>query len=138
MGANRPRGCGIIVPLIARWQVLQQDLYRTQSGAFLRDARKYLAEGNLYQASEKGWGAAAQMVKAVAERRGWEHKHHSSIADAISRIHAETNDPEYATLYSGANSLHSNFYEGNLSQAIVALHIAQVELLLDKLARFLP
>lgn len=118
--------------------MLQQEQYRTQSDIFLRDAKRYLEEGNLYQASEKGWGAAAQMVKAVSERRGWEHNHHNSIADAISRIHAETNDPEFATLYSAANSLHSNFYEGRLSQAIVGLHIAQVELLLSKLSRFLP
>ena len=33
----------------------------------------YLAEGDLCQAGEKGWGAVAQLTKAVATDRGWQH-----------------------------------------------------------------
>ncbi len=117
--------------------MLQQELYRRQSDIFLREAKKYLEDGNLYQASEKGWGAAAQAVKAVAEQRGWDHKHHNLIAEAISNLHDETRDTDLVTLYNAANSLHSNFYEDRMSQAVVALNLAQVELLLSKLARFL-
>ena len=43
--------------------------YREQSRRFLEQARSELREGDLAQASEKGWGAASQMVKAVAEAR---------------------------------------------------------------------
>ena len=43
---------------------------------FMAKAQAYLAEDDLLQASEKGWGAAAQMVKAAAEMRGWPHKNH--------------------------------------------------------------
>ena len=35
----------------------------------LGKAHQALEDGDLIQASEKGWGAAAQAVKAVAERR---------------------------------------------------------------------
>ena len=35
--------------------------------------REYLAEGDLHQASGKGWGAAAWKAKAVAETQGWEY-----------------------------------------------------------------
>lgn len=117
--------------------MLQQEKYRAQSQTFIEDAKGYLAARNLYQASEKGWGAAAQAIKAVAERRGWDHKHHDLIAETISHLHNETKDSELVTLYNAANSLHSNFYEGRLSQAVVALNLAQVELLVAKLARFL-
>ena len=41
--------------------------YRQQARVFLNESRQYLAEGDLHQASEKGWGAAAWMAKAVAE-----------------------------------------------------------------------
>ena len=115
----------------------QQEIYRKQSRIFLEEAKRFLEEGNLYQASEKGWGAAAQMVKAVAEERGWNHTNHELLFDVVSKIHAETNDPEYATTYSAANSLHGNFYEGRMSQALVGLYLAQVELLVGKLGRFL-
>ena len=37
---------------------------------FLSKARLHLAEDDLLQASEKSWGAAARMVKAVAEHQG--------------------------------------------------------------------
>ncbi len=117
--------------------MIQQQQYKNQCQVFLEDAKKYLEQGNLYQASEKGWGAAAQMVKAVAEKRGWDHKHHDLIAETISNLHNETKDPELVTSYNAANSLHSNFYEGRMSQAVVALNLSQVELLVGKLGRFL-
>ena len=41
--------------------------YRQQSREFLTKGRTYLADGDLHQAAEKGWGAAAWMAKAVAE-----------------------------------------------------------------------
>ena len=51
--------------------------YIQQSRDFLRKARQYLAEDDLHQASEKGWGAASHMAKAVAHANGWEYeKHH--------------------------------------------------------------
>ena len=117
--------------------MVQQEAYRRQSKVFLEEAKKYLEEGNLYQASEKGWGAAAQMVKAVASKRRWNHRHHDLLTEAIGRLYDETNDPEYGVLFSSANSLHSNFYEGRLSQALVALHLTQVGTLVGKLERYL-
>ena len=41
--------------------------YQQASQRFLDQAKQELAAGNLQQASEKGWGAAAQMIKAIAE-----------------------------------------------------------------------
>ena len=41
--------------------------YRQRSRIFLARAREYLAIDDLHQASEKGWGAATWMAKAVAE-----------------------------------------------------------------------
>ena len=40
--------------------------YRDQSRAYLEQANEELARDDLRQASEKGWGAASQIVKAVA------------------------------------------------------------------------
>ena len=43
--------------------------YRSAATQLLAQARQELARGDVRQASEKGWGAAAQAVKAVAESR---------------------------------------------------------------------
>ena len=47
--------------------------YKKQSRIFLAQAFEELKKGDLPQASEKGWGAAAQMVKANAQERSWNH-----------------------------------------------------------------
>ena len=60
--------------------------YKEQSRVFLAQAYEELAEGDLPQASEKGWGSAAQMVKAIAEERGWRHFSHRDIMRAVSAL----------------------------------------------------
>lgn len=50
--------------------------YRQQAREFLLKSRQYLADDDLHQASEKGWGAAAWMAKAVAQAQGWQYKRH--------------------------------------------------------------
>jgi hypothetical protein len=45
----------------------QREKYTSASREFLAKAQEALELDDLAQASEKGWGAAAQMVKAVTE-----------------------------------------------------------------------
>ena len=52
--------------------------YRQASERFLAQARQEFADGDLAQASEKGWGATAQMLKAIAQQRGWQHHRHNN------------------------------------------------------------
>ncbi len=100
---------------------------------FLERAQAYLAEGDLLQASEKGWGAAAQMVKAIAEARGWRHQDHRSLYQAMSRLAQETGDEGIITAFGLAGALHTNFYEGWLPREAVELYLSRVAELVDKL-----
>jgi uncharacterized protein (UPF0332 family) len=109
--------------------------HREQAWEFLGKSREYLAQDDLHQASEKGWGAAAQIVKALAEKRGWNHRHHSLLQQAVDTLAEETGDQDYLLLFSSADSLHKNFYEGKMAQATVALHLAQVTTLVEKVER---
>ena len=59
-----------------------------QAREFLNKARGYLAAGDLHQASEQGWGAAARMAKAVAPARGWPHERHSRFPPGDEPIRA--------------------------------------------------
>ena len=100
---------------------------------FMEKARAYLAEDDLLQASEKGWGAAAQAVKAIAEARGWRHRSHVDLYRAIDRVCQETGNSELVDLFGAAGNLHINFYEGWLTRRMVSQYLTRVEALLDEL-----
>ena len=101
--------------------------YTTTSQGFLIKARHYLAEGDLLQASENGWGAAARMVKNVAEARGWPHDGHHHLWRTIDRLEEETGDAEIQIGFASASALHIIFYEGCLMVGEVAKHLDRVE-----------
>ena len=114
--------------------------YRDDSRILLAQARTELAGGDLRQASEKGWGAAALMIKAVAEQRGddWEHSRHRHFSRAASRLRSELGNREVTRLFNVAESLHGNFYEDQLQPSDVSESLDDVEQflnLLDPLVR---
>ena len=49
---------------------VQRRVRSETSAEFLSRVQEHLATGDLLQASEKGWGEAAQKAKAIAEQRG--------------------------------------------------------------------
>ena len=100
---------------------------------FMEKAWEYLAEDDLLQASEKGWGAAAQAVKAAAESRGWEHDGHRQLFQAISRLADETGDGQLKSLFHSANSVHINFYDGLMNREMVETALYNVDELVGKL-----
>ena len=107
--------------------------YQQSSEHFLAQARRELAAGDLAQASEKGWGATTQMLKAIADQRGWEHNRHRHYHRTASRLRAETGDGDIFRLFSVASALHENFYENDMDAALVAESLDDVEALLHKL-----
>ncbi len=109
----------------------QQD--QQASERFLAQARQEFSDGDLAQASEKGWGATAQILKAIAEQRGWEHHRHRHYHRAASRIRAETGDGEIRRLFDSASALHENSYENDMAVDEVAERLDDVESLMDKL-----
>ena len=107
--------------------------YATASREYMGRAWQYLAEEDLSQASEKGWGAAAEMVKAIAEERGWPHDGHRLLYRIIDNLVAETGDIELSISFKVASDLHINFYENWYSLESVQVSVQRVQTLLDKL-----
>ena len=70
--------------------------YRQQAREFLVKSRQYLAGDDLHQASEKGWGAAAWMAKAVAEAQGWKYTRHDEFVDVMHRAQQLSGDQRLA------------------------------------------
>ena len=107
--------------------------YRELSAGYLRHSRVLLAEGDLTQASEKGWGAAAVLVKAVAEDRGLDHNGHFLLRRIVRQLVEETGDDELSEHFGLAESLHINYYEARLPAEDVELYLGHVERFVGKL-----
>lgn len=103
---------------------------------FIRQAQVELDKGERLQASEKAWGAAAHAVKAVAQQREWQHRSHSHLFQAVSRLSSEQEDPELRSLFNSASTLHQNFYEDWRTEDFVQDGIDDVARLLAKLDSF--
>ena len=108
--------------------------YRSAALHLLEQARQELDRGDVRQASEKGWGAAAQAVKALAEDRGWQHKSHAALFNAVSRLAREPGNDDLKSLFHVANSLHSNFYENTQNAEMVAAGLGGVGKFVEMLA----
>ena len=86
--------------------------YRQQAREFLAKARQYLADGDLHQASEKGWGAASHMVKAVADALGDSYERHEEFRRVVARAGRELGSRRpIVRLAHSAEILHSNYYQ---------------------------
>ena len=107
--------------------------YAAASRQLLVQAGEELAAGDTRQASEKGWGAAAQIVKSVAAQRGWEHRSHAALFNVITRLVDETGDGDLRDLFHIASALHVNFYEDWDTADNVAGALSQIERFVDKL-----
>ena len=77
---------------------------------FLKASGREFAAGENRQASEKLWGAATQIVIAMAEERGWDCGSHRAMKNASKRLAVEFEDQFIADGFSMAEKFHRNFY----------------------------
>ena len=90
------------------------DRYAAISQRLLRDAQRELDLGDLIQASEKTWGAAAHAIKALAQMWGWYHQGHHRLDASVYYIVSERHHEDLLGWYNTANGLHRNYYEHEL------------------------
>ena len=112
------------------------DHYSSISAEYLQKARGHFTEGDLKQASEKGWGAAALALKACAEERGWDHHRRWHHRENLKRLREETGESLLWELFPYAETMHANFYEAWMSRDEVEFHLERVEGLVQLLLTF--
>ena len=100
-------------------------------------AREEFEAGDLKQASEKAWGAAALMVKAVAEQRGDVHEKHSHLFDVVHRLARQTGNRPLRQLFYVASNLHGNFYENTFDSQAVSDGIDDVDQFVQRVDRLI-
>jgi hypothetical protein len=107
--------------------------YVQQSRDFLAKGREYLVAGDLHQASEKGWGAAAWMAKAVADAQEWRYKTHEEFFTVMYQAERLSGDNRLGALRATANELHGFFYTRRmfLDRDVINQGLDRVDLLLD-------
>jgi Archaeal PaREP1/PaREP8 family. len=113
------------------------ELHLKLADKFLREAEEFLAKGDYVQASERGWGVAAQMIKAVAAKENLELRSHASLWEYLDKLAEKLQDVELRRLWWTANNLHQNFYESWMTPRDVKYAIEDVKKFAEKLKKLL-
>jgi hypothetical protein len=111
------------------------EVYMKLSEKYLRDAEDLLAKEDYIQASEKLWGSAALMVKAVASSRGVAVLSHGELFSFVRRLGEEENEPELRRLFSVASTLHQNLYENWLHKDVIKEYSEDIKQLISILKK---
>ena len=122
------------------------DVYRTaqkyagMAQEFRASAWEHLNKGDLPQASNKGWGLVAETVKAISAHYGSVIHSHRAIVAVIERLGlladaaGDTQTREWINnSFMVARGLHTNFYENEMTEAIVRSSLRQCEALSRRL-----
>ena len=104
---------------------------------YIHEAEEFLAKKDYVQASEKAWGAASQIIKAIAAKEGKELRSHAALWEYADILAEKIKDPEFRHLWRTANALHQNFYENWMPLREVELSIKDVKNLIEKLRKIL-
>ena len=109
--------------------------YLKLNNKYLKEAEALISKGDYVQASEKFWGDAAEVVKAVAARKSIELKSHGELYGFVSKLKDELHESELARLFSLASTLHQNFYENWLPAETVKDHAEAVRKFVERLKK---
>ena len=120
------------------------ETYRANLAHYRQHVQRSLDEGDYLQAAEKSWGAFTQIVKAIGADHQIKLSSHVGIyrvagelASLVGQLNpdAENMLNDTATLVSG---LHTHFYEGNLTDAMVGQSAGTVSDGIDLLQEYFP
>lgn len=102
------------------------------SQRLIQQARVELESGDRLQATEKVWGALAQMLKAHGQQRGWMNLgSHRTVGRIAQQLSAEYVEIAVLNAYAAADNGHRNFYDNEMSPP-------EIEDIITVVARVLP
>ena len=108
------------------------------SRRFIQQAPGELERGDRLQATEKIWGALAQMLKAHGQQRGWFNLGgHRTVGHIARQLTDEYDDRRILTAYVAADNGHRNFYDNEMSPSEIEGIIEVVASVLPELERAL-
>ena len=113
------------------------------SRRLIRQAPGELERGDRLQATEKIWGALAQMLKAHGQQRGWLNMgSHRTVGRIAQQLAVEYDNGRILNAYIAADNGHRNFYDNEMSPpeiediiTVVASVLPELENALSELPR---
>lgn len=102
---------------------------------YLDEAEEFQAKGDAVQASEKLWSVKAEIVEAVASKRGVELRSHRGLWWFIGKLADELDDPDIIRFFSIANALNQKFYEDWMPLGAVRRNAETVKQLNERLEK---
>ena len=97
-----------------------------------------LERGDRLQATEKIWGALAQLLKAHGQQRGWLNMgSHRTVGRIAQQLAAEYDNGRILNAYVAADNGHRNFYDNEMSPPEIEGIIAVVASVLPDLEQAL-
>ena len=106
---------------------------RDAAERFLLQARAELADGELPQASEKGWSAAVQTLKAAPTIATGSIAGTATSRSTPAALRSETGDAAVQRFLDSAGGLHENFYYGLISAEEISDSLDRVESLIERI-----
>lgn len=116
--------------------VTQTRSYVETSWVLMAKAEAALAQGDLVQASRKGWRAAAWMLRGFARERGWRYsgfRRLYEVMDLLAENYGPAAGAELDLWFDAATALEMNAYEDSDSRLGVEICLENVAKLLRKL-----
>ena len=111
--------------------------YLEQGRALLEQAYADLEADDLHQASGMGWEAAAHILQAVAEERGWEHDDYRLLIGVASKLYDETRSYDLLHGLGAAIMLYTNFHDGVVGREWVGSCLDRVRVFVETTAELL-
>ena len=109
--------------------------YRSAAHTLYDQAIVELEAGDLRQASEKFWGAAAQVLKLFAEKHDLPHHSHAHTYRVVRAAVDGSRQPELAEWFKQAEALHGNFYENWMIEHEIRTSADEVRRLIEVVER---
>ena len=103
------------------------------SERLMRHAWDALANNDLDAASENGWSAFVQAVKAVADERCWEYPNINLVRPVVSALWEESGDPELQSELNTATMLYINYRCDDMERDEIELDLQTVAKGLERL-----
>ena len=112
----------------AEWRRLssQTQKYVYASFELLEKSERHILDRDLRQASEMAWGAAAQILKAVAEHWNMPHRSHQDLRDLVDILMPSNGQSAVEDGFDIAQNQHRNFYENDASEFSVTLAVQRM------------
>lgn len=93
--------------------------YRRLNGKYLREGEKLLKRQDYLQASEKFWGAAAEITKALASKMKKDIQTHAQMWQFLEELDRKHPELKLYNDFVFVSYLHANFYEDDLPASVV-------------------